>query len=407
MPPPRRSMASTAPTGVATPGTTAIDTATDSAAVGALTTEAPAKGEAVTGEAVPEIVAAKTQTARGRPAWLLPAIAGLAVAGLAGWTVSNWGLEETDNAQLQAEITQISSRVAGTIEQVAAERDQAVAAGAPLVLLDARPARARLAQVHADWAVASRDAQAAFALAGATASNAAAAEGRAVADQLAAAAELARARADHQRASMLLRNGGISRQEADRTQATYAKAQGEYRRSEASRQSARASERQVAVDRQRAAAAAAKVQQVEAALAQARLDLAYTRIAAPTAGRIGDRSAEIGGQVQPGQPLMTLVGQRPWVEANFKETQLKSLYLGQGAEIRVDAFPSQVLHGHLLGIAPASGSRFALLPPENATGNFTKVVQRLTARISIEDAPEELRPRLVPGLSVNVRVRRR
>jgi membrane fusion protein (multidrug efflux system) len=352
-------------------------------------------------------VAAKIQTARGRPAWLLPAIAGLTVAGLAGWTVSNWGLEETDNAQLQAEITQISSRVAGTIEQVAAERDQAVAAGAPLVLLDARPARARLAQVHADWAVASRDAQAAFALAGATASNAAAAEGRAVADQLAAAAELARARADEQRASMLLRNGGISRQEADRTQATYAKAQGEYRRSEASRQSARASERQVAVDRQRAAAAAAKVQQVEAALAQARLDLAYTRIAAPTAGRIGDRSAEVGGQVQPGQPLMTLVGQRPWVEANFKETQLNSLYLGQGAEIRIDAFPSQVLHGHLLGIAPASGSRFALLPPENATGNFTKVVQRLTARISIEDAPEELRPRLVPGLSVNVRVRRR
>ena len=374
-------------------------------------------GEAVTGEAVteeivtdstvPEIVAAETRTARSRPAWLLPAIAGLAAAGLAGWTVSNWGLEETDNAQLQAEITQISSRVAGTIEQVAAERDQAVAAGAPLVLLDARPARARLAQVHADWVVASRDAQAAFALAGATASNAAAAEGRAVADQLAAAAELARARADDERASMLLRNGGISRQEADRTQATYAKAQGEYRRSEASRQSARASERQVAVDRQRAAAAAAKVQQVEAALAQARLDLAYTRIAAPTAGRIGDRSAEVGGQVQPGQPLMTLVGQRPWVEANFKETQLNSLYLGQGAEIRVDAFPSQVLHGHLLGIAPASGSRFALLPPENATGNFTKVVQRLTARISIEDAPAELWPRLVPGLSVNVRVRRR
>ena len=163
----------------------------------------------------------------------------------------------------------------------------------------------------------------------------------------------------------------------------------------------------MAVDRQRAAAAVAKVQQAEAALAQARLDLAYTRIAAPAPGRIGDRSAEIGRQVQPGQPLMTLVGQRPWVEANFKETQLNSLYLGQGAEIRVDAYPSQVLHGHLLGIAPASGARFALLPPENASGNFTKVVQRITARISIEDAPATLLPQLVPGLSVNVRVRRR
>ncbi len=129
-------MGSAVPAGVATPGTTAPD----SAAMGAPTKEAPATGAAITEETVG---ATETQPACGRPAWLLPAFAGLAVVVLASWTLANWGMEETDNAQLQAEITQISSRVAGTIERVAAERDQAVAA---------------------------------FALAGSTASNAAAAE---------------------------------------------------------------------------------------------------------------------------------------------------------------------------------------------------------------------------------------
>ena len=125
-------MGSNVPAGVAAPGTTATDTA----AVGAPTTKAPATGVAITGEAVG---AAETQAGRGRPAWALPAVAGLAVVGLASWTLANWGMEETDNAQLQAEITQISSRVAGTIERVAAERDQAVAAGTPLVQHPDRP----------------------------------------------------------------------------------------------------------------------------------------------------------------------------------------------------------------------------------------------------------------------------
>ena len=339
--------------------------------------------------------------------WLLPLIGGAVACGVGGWIAVHWGLEETDNAQLQTEITQISSRVPGTIAAVPVQRDQAVQPGMPLVLLDDRPARTRLEQAQADLAAALGEARAADALAVSTTSNAAAAKGRARADQLAAAGELTRARADDARANQLLRQGGISRQEAERIRAAFLKAEGEFTRSLASGQAARASAGQVGVDRQRANAARAKVKQAQAALAQAQLDLAYTRISAPSAGRIGDRSAEPGRQVQPGQPLMTLVGNTAWVEANFKETQLNALYPGQRAEVRVDAFPDQVLHGRLLSLAPASGSRFALLPPDNATGNFTKVVQRVTARIALEGVPEGLQPRLVPGLSVTVVVRRR
>lgn len=161
------------------------------------------------------------------------------------------------------------------------------------------------------------------------------------------------------------------------------------------------------MDRDRAAAAEARSREAEASLAEARLQLSCTRILAPTAGRIGSRRAEPGRQVQAGQPLMTLVSRHPWVEANFKETQLQALRPGQRAEVSLDAFPGVRLRGRVVSVAPASGSRFALLPPDNATGNFTKVVQRLSVRIALEEVPPELAPRLVPGLSAQVRVRRR
>ena len=233
-----------------------------------------------------------------------------------------------------------------------------------------------------------------------------AAKDQAQADQLVALSELKRSGADLQRLEFLLRQGGISVQEVDRARAAYRQAQGQLTRSQASAQQARASSSQIQVDRSKADAALARVHQAQAALADARLQLSYTRILAPNAGRIGSRTAEAGQRVQPGQPLMTLVEAPPWVEAHFKETQLTALRTGQSADIEIDAFPGQHFHGHVLSVAPASGARFALLPPDNATGNFTKVVQRVTARISLEGVPPALAPRLVPGLSVTVRVRR-
>ena len=221
-----------------------------------------------------------------------------------------------------------------------------------------------------------------------------------------ARSELKRTGAELERLEFLLRQGGMSIQEVDRARAAYRLAQGQFTRSQASALQAKASANQIQVDLSKAAAAIARVHQAEAALADARLQQSYTRIMAPNAGRIGSRTAEAGQRVQPGQPLMTLVEAPPWIEAHFKETQLTALRPGQSAEIQIDAFPSQHFHGHVLSVAPASGARFALLPPDNATGNFTKVLQRVTARISLEGIPPALAPRLVPGLSATVRVRR-
>lgn len=332
----------------------------------------------------------------------------LALAGTAGWMLSRWGLEETDNAQLESDLTEIASRIPGTVAQVAVADNQSVRSGDLLVQLDPRDALAQLRQSEADVGAARREAAAQRTLAITAASRAQAAGNEALAAQEIAAAELQRAEADLRRLEALAQLGGVSRQEAERARATYARAQGAFISSRASRQSAAASRGQVDVDRQKAEAAAAKVAQAEASLARARLALSYTRIVAPTAGRVGARSAEPGRQVQPGQPLMTLVSHTPWVEAHFKETQLSALYPGQPAEVRIDAFPGRVFRGHVQSLAPASGARFALLPPDNATGNFTKVVQRITARIALDEPLDPaLGRRLMPGLSALVSVRRR
>lgn len=343
-----------------------------------------------------------------RRRWLLPLLLVLLAGGAGAWMVSHWGLEETDNAQLEADLTEISSRVAGTVEQVAVQDNQQVRAGDLLVRLDSREARAQLLQAEADLGSARQEAQAQRTQAESTLSRANAAGSEARAAEEVAAAELQRAEVDLRRLRMLAKQGGVSQQQADQAEATYARAQGAFLSSRASFQSAEASRSQVGVDRQKAAAAVSKVKQAEAAMARARLNLSYLRISAPRDGRIGARTAEPGRQVQPGQPLMTLVSNTPWVEAHFKETQLDALYRGQPAEVRIDAFPGRVLHGRVVSLAPASGARFALLPPDNATGNFTKVVQRVTARIALEQGIDaDLRQRLVPGLSASVSVRRR
>ena len=337
--------------------------------------------------------------------WLIPLLALAAVAGGSAWLVGRWGLVETDNAQVQGHLTEISSRIPGSIVRVLVDNNQEVKAGQPLLQLDDRDAKARLFRARADLEQVAREAQAMLGQAGASVSTARAAEGLAVADQLAANSELARAAADAQRLVSLARQGGVSRQEAERAVAAYQKAQADFTHSQASRQTAKARIQDVGVDRQKAAAAQAKVMQAQAAYAQAQLELSYTRITAPSQGRIGSRQAEPGRQVEPGQPLMTVVDGHPWVEANFKETQLTALRPGKAAEVRIDAYPGKVLRGKVTSLAPAAGSRFTLLPPDNATGNFTKVVQRITARIDL-DPRDSKELNLLPGLSASVVVRR-
>ncbi|MCP9772035.1 HlyD family secretion protein [Synechococcus sp. Tobar12-5m-g] len=348
----------------------------------------------------------------GKPLWLIPWLALAVAAGIGGWMAVHKGSVETDDAQVQASLTQISSRVGGTISLVAVADNQTVAAGALLVALDDRDARTQLQLTEANLREAERQAAALTAQTGSTASAAQAAGSQARADQEEASAELIRSGAELRRLEFLLSQGGVSQQDVDRARATYRQALGQRTRSVATAQQARSSDRQVGVDTQKASAARARIDQFQASVAAARLQLSYTRLLAPVAGRIGARQAEPGRQVQTGQPLMLLVGAQPWVEAHFKETQLEALRAGKAAEIRLDAFPGRVFAGHIVSLAPASGARFALLPPDNATGNFTKVVQRVTARIAFDERsgsaqlPAAIRQQLVPGLSASVRVQR-
>jgi membrane fusion protein (multidrug efflux system) len=149
----------------------------------------------------------------------------------------------------------------------------------------------------------------------------------------------------------------------------------------------------------------AEIRAREAALALARVNQAYTRIVAPADGSVSERQVRPGQLVSPGTQVLTFVGGTAWVQANFRETQLTNIDIGDPVEIRVDVYPGQVIHGRVLEIAPASGSQFALLPPDNATGNFTKVVQRVPVKIAFDDST--MTTRLRSGLSAVVTVRTR
>jgi membrane fusion protein (multidrug efflux system) len=157
---------------------------------------------------------------------------------------------------------------------------------------------------------------------------------------------------------------------------------------------------QLQVTQARAAAAQARVAQAQAALKQAQLNLEYTAIKAPGAGIVSRKAVEPGQIVQPGQPLMAIVDlEKIWITANFKETQLKSMRPGQKAKVEVDALGGREFEGHIDSIAAATGAKFSLLPPENATGNFVKVVQRIPVKIYLE-AGQDPDHRLRPGMSV-------
>jgi membrane fusion protein (multidrug efflux system) len=142
-----------------------------------------------------------------------------------------------------------------------------------------------------------------------------------------------------------------------------------------------------------------------AALTLAQTNLGYTRITAPESGIVSERRVRPGQLVSPGTQVISLVQSEVWVQANYKETQVRHIHPGNQAEIRVDAFPGLILRGRVDQVAPASGSQFALLPPDNATGNFTKVVQRVPVKIVLDDPGQPTAGRLRPGLSVTATVR--
>lgn len=306
-------------------------------------------------------------------------------------------LQETNDATVAVDMTIVSPRVSGYVEQVLVRDNQDVVAGQPLVRIDPRDSRAQAAQAEAQIAVAR--AQATQAEAQVREQYAAIAQAEA---QLAAARTKAAYDAgEAARYRPLAASGAETRQQLAQLEAT-------------ARQSAadvRAQAAALAMQRRRVASYRAQVQQgvaqgrsAEAQLASANVDVGATLIRAATAGRIGDKTVTAGQYVQPGTRLMSIVPMdKLYITANFKETQLSLMRPGQPVSIKVDALDGVDLKGRVESVAPGTGAQFSLLPPENATGNFTKITQRVPVRISIEATPAARRL-LVPGLSVVVTV---
>jgi membrane fusion protein (multidrug efflux system) len=218
-------------------------------------------------------------------------------------------------------------------------------------------------------------------------------------DAAVAAADAARAASDSARAQVQEAQAGISVAESQLMQARAGASQ-----ATAQLQGAQTAPEQVAAQRARASSADARVLQQRAAVQQAELDVQYATIKAPLKGIVSKKTVEVGQVVQPGQPLMTLIPlEDVWVTANFKETQLENMRPGQPAIIEVDAYGGREFKAHVESLAAATGSRFSLLPPENATGNFVKVVQRVPVRIAI-DEKQDAEQLLRPGMSVTAKV---
>ena len=322
---------------------------------------------------------------------LLGAIALAAAAtGVHRWIVAS-RFETTNDAFVDGHVTNVGSRVAGHVLEVAVDDNARVHAGDVLVRLDPADLEARVAQARADLDVARNRMNAARAAVAALE-----AEGRAV------ATEQERARREAGRIATLFERGAASRQALD-TASTL-------RDAAAARVVALASK----ADAERAALGSdAPVRQAQALLAAAELALSYTTLVAPMDGVVGRKNVEPGGFVSPGQPLLAIAADAgTWVVANFKETQIGRMQPGSKAKVRIDAYPGLVWKGHVDSIAPATGATFALLPPDNATGNFTKVVQRVPVKIVLDevvrdgggDAPLPAPGTLPVGLSAEVQI---
>ncbi len=342
------------------------------------------------------------------------------------WTSWEGGGAEqrTDDAYVRADMTPLSTRVSGTVRKVEVEDFASVKPGQLLVQLDDEDYQAVLAEARAALAgaqAALEDNQSAKRIQDAKIQNAETVIAQATAAVDAAKAGIAAVQSDVERTGLerkrqeaLLASKAATHQQvelaiadADRFTGMLASHQAELERAQAALASSRSllesEKRQRAALDTRDNLYRADIQAKQAAIIVAQVNLGYTQIIAPTAGAVGERHVQEGQLVAPGMQVVDLVKGDVWIQANFKETQLTNIRQGDVADIKVDAFPGVVLHGKVVEIAPASGSQFALLPPDNATGNYTKVVQRLPVKIAL-DPGHPLQGKLRPGFSVVVTI---
>ena len=342
--------------------------------------------------------------ARKRKTRLVLLVAGLALAGWLGWKFW-YGLSHvsTDNAQVEGHIVPVLPKVGGFVAEVKVQDNQPVKSGTVLVTIDDRDYRAKLAQAEAEleMALANAGKEGATGQAGAqlAAARASAASARATVDQAGANAD--RAQKDLERIRSLVEKKMMSPQQLDAAEATARAAAAQVR---SSREAAASAGQQIDAYSAALRGASAKVDNTRAARDLAASQLADTRIAAPLSGVVSNKNVEPGQLVQAGQPLMSVVPLDDiWVVANLKETDVKDIKPGAPVEIEVDAYPGARFEGEVESLSPASGARFSLLPPDNASGNFTKVVQRIPVRIRVKQPNDPARP-LRPGMSCFVTI---
>ena len=364
-----------------------------------------------------------------KKAWIIPLIVLLAAAGLLFGIAGHWTSwqgsrpdQETDDAYLKADMTPLSTRISGTVRRVHVGDYQSVKAGQTLIELDDDDYRATLDQARAALAASEaalednqaakriQDAQIDAAKAGVV--QAQAAIDAAKAGIASVSPELDRAQTELHRQQALFDAKAATHQQLEAATAQEGQLSGlvEARKADLARAEgalATSQSQLEAAKRQREALNTkddvykADIDAKKAAIVVAQVNLAYTRITAPADGTVGERHVLAGQLVAPGTQMIDLVQSDVWVQANFKETQLTNMRIGDKADVRIDTFPNRVFHGKVDQLSPASGSQFALLPPDNATGNFTKVVQRVPVKIVLLPEQPDLE-RLRAGFSAVV-----
>jgi membrane fusion protein, multidrug efflux system len=375
-------------------------------------------------------------SARLKPAWQkygTPLIVLLLAIAIIVTITRNWNgweggrIEQvTNDAYVRGDLTPLSTKVPGLVREVKVNDYQQVHKGDVLVQLDDDDYKAQAAQAAAGVEAAKaalennrrqrelQDAKIERALAGVDQANAQITAAQA--GKEAVQADVTRTRAERVRQEALLQADSTTQQKVEAAVADEERFAAQYASRDADLTQARTLLRSntLAAEAERRSKAVLESQDIqlvadlhakEAALEVAQVNLGYTGIRAPADGTVGERQVRTGQLVSPGTQVITFVENVRWVAANFRETQLTNIKIGDPAEIRIDVYPGKVIKGRVLEIAPASGSQFALLPPDNASGNFTKVVQRVPVKIALDDSP--LTSELRPGLSAVVMVRTR
>jgi membrane fusion protein, multidrug efflux system len=405
---------------------TATDTSSASSHVPPTTDAGQTAAPAQTAAAAPTKSGFEAATKYATPLVIL-ILAGVVLATITtNWNAWEGGRIEqvTDDAYIRGDLTPLSTKIVGIVKKVKVSDFQQVHKGDLLVELEDDDFRAQVSQAMAaveaaKAALESNRRQRELQLAKIDRASAGVDQAKA---QIAAAqagkeaiqADVVRTQAERHRQEALVQTRSTTAQRVEAAVADEQRFLAQEASREADLEQTRTALRsnEIAVETERRSLAVLESQQAQlfadlqarkAALVGAEVNLSYSRITAPNDGTVGERQVRPGQLVSPGTQVLTFIDDTKWVQANYRETQLAHMKVEDPAEIRLDAYPDQVLRGKVIQIAPASGSQFALLPPDNATGNFTKVVQRIPVKIAIEDS--SVASKLRPGLSVTVTVR--